>query len=59
MKEFSFDDKDHFKTIYILEGMNLLNTTGIRRDSFSESLISTFEYFIQKRYWVFSVMYDL
>jgi hypothetical protein len=42
-----------------VEGMNLLNTTGIRRDSFSESLISTFEYFIQKRYWVFSVMYDL
>ena len=24
MKEFSFDNKDHFKTIYILEGMNLL-----------------------------------
>lgn len=42
-----------------VEGMNLLNTTGIRRDSFSDSLISTFEYFIQKRYWLFSVMYDL
>ncbi len=42
-----------------VEGMNLMNTTGIRRDSFSESLISTFEYFIQKRYWLFSVMYDL
>ncbi|MBO3699865.1 carboxypeptidase-like regulatory domain-containing protein [Roseivirga sp. E12] len=42
-----------------IEGMNLMNTTGIRRDSFSESLISTFEYFIQKRYWLFSVMYDL
>jgi len=41
------------------EGMNLLNTTGVRRDSFSESLISTYEYFIQKRYWMFSVMYDL
>ncbi len=41
------------------EGMNLLNTTGIRRDSFNESLISTYEYFIQKRYWLFSVMYDL
>lgn len=41
------------------EGMNLFNTTGIRRDSFSESLISTYEYFIQKRYWLFSVMYDL
>jgi len=42
-----------------VEGMNLMNTTGIRRDSFSESLISTYEYFIQKRYWLFSVMYDL
>lgn len=42
-----------------VEGMNLMNTTGIRRDSFSDSLISTFEYFIQKRYWLFSVMYDL
>lgn len=42
-----------------VEGMNLLNTTGVRRDSFSESLISTYEYFIQKRFWLFSVMYDL
>lgn len=42
-----------------VEGMNLMNTTGIRRDSFSDSLISTYEYFIQKRYWLFSVMYDL
>lgn len=42
-----------------VEGMNLLNTTGVRRDSFSESLISIYEYFIQKRYWLFSVMYDL
>lgn len=42
-----------------VEGMNLMNTTGIRRDSFTDSLISTYEYFIQKRYWLFSVMYDL
>ncbi|OEK07006.1 outer membrane beta-barrel protein [Roseivirga misakiensis] len=42
-----------------VEGMNLLNTTGIRRDSFSESLISTYEYFIQKRYWLLSIVYDL
>lgn len=42
-----------------VEGMNLLNTTGVRRDSFSESLISTYEYFIQKRYWLLSVVYDL
>lgn len=42
-----------------VEGMNLLNTTGVRRDSFSESLISTYEYFIQKRFWLLSVVYDL
>ncbi|WP_268122766.1 carboxypeptidase regulatory-like domain-containing protein [Roseivirga pacifica] len=42
-----------------VEGMNLFNTTSIRRDSFSESLISTYAYYIQKRYWLFSVMYDL
>lgn len=39
--------------------MNLLNTTGVRRDSFTESLISTYEYFIQKRYFLLSVVYDL
>ena len=39
--------------------LNLLNTTSIRKDSFSESLISTFEYFIQKRYFMISIKYDL
>lgn len=42
-----------------VEGMNLFNTTGIRQDSFSQSLISTYEYFIQKRYYMASVMFDL
>lgn len=51
--------KDKSPWEFRVEGMNLMNTTGIRRDSFSESLISTYEYFIQKRYWLFSVMYDL
>lgn len=51
--------KEKSKWEFKAEGMNLLNTTGVRRDSFSESLISTYEYFIQKRYWIFSVMYDL
>lgn len=51
--------KDKSPWEFKVEGMNLMNTTGIRRDSFSDSLISTFEYFIQKRYWLFSVMYDL
>jgi hypothetical protein len=51
--------KEKSKWEFKAEGMNLMNTTGIRRDSFSESLISTFEYYIQKRYWLFSVKYDL
>jgi len=38
---------------------NALNTRSIRRDSFNESLISTFEYFVQKRYMLFTVKYDL
>ena len=42
-----------------VKGMNLLNTTGIRQNSFSQSLISTYEYFIQKRYYLLSVMFDL
>ncbi len=42
-----------------LQALNLLNTTSIRRDSFSESLISTYTSFIQKRYFMFSVKYDL
>ena len=41
------------------QGMNLLNTQGVRMDSFNESLISTYQYFIQKRYYIFTVMYDL
>jgi len=42
-----------------VEGMNLFNTRGVRLDSFNSSLISTYEYFIQKRYWLFTVMFDL
>lgn len=42
-----------------VEGMNLFNTLGVRMDSFNESLISTYEYFIQKRYWVFTAKFDL
>jgi len=51
--------KKKSKWEFKLEGLNLLNTTSIRRDSFSESLISTFEYFIQQRYFLLSVKYDL
>ncbi len=42
-----------------LSAYNLLNTKGVRRDSFNENLISTYEYFIQQRYFMLSVKYDL
>lgn len=51
--------KDGSPWEFKVEGMNLLNTTGIRQDSFSQSLISTYEYFIQKRYYMASIMFDL
>ncbi len=38
---------------------NLLNNTSVRRDSFSNNLISTYEYFIQPRYFLLSLKYDL
>ena len=39
--------------------MNIFNTKAVRMDSFNSSLISTYEYFIQKRYWLFTIKYDL
>lgn len=42
-----------------ITGLNLLNTASIRQDSFSENLISTFEYFVQPRYFLLSVKYSL
>ena len=44
---------------FSVEGMNLLNTTALRNDAFTQSLISINASFIQKRYWLFSIMYDL
>ena len=44
---------------FAVKGMNVLNTTNIRRDSFSDNLISTYSYDIQRRYTVLTVMYDL
>lgn len=38
---------------------NMLNTQAIRRDSFSENLISTFSYLVQPRYGLLTVKYDL
>ena len=42
-----------------VQGLNLLNTTSVRRDSFSDNLISTYSYAIQRRYGLFTVKYDL
>ena len=42
-----------------LSGLNLLNTTSIREDYFSNNLISTLEYQVQPRYFLLSVKYEL
>lgn len=44
---------------FSLKGLNMLNTTSIRRDSFSANVISTYSYEIQRRYVVLMVMWDL
>lgn len=44
---------------FALSGKNLMNTTSIRRDGFSNNLISTYSYHVQPRYFLLSVMYDL
>lgn len=41
-----------------ISALNILNTTSIRQDSFSDVLISTNEYFIQKRYFLGSLKYE-
>lgn len=42
-----------------VQGLNLLDTRNVRRDSFSDNLISTYSYDIQQRYGLFTIMYDL
>lgn len=42
-----------------LAGNNLLNTEYIRRDSFSDNVISTYQYFVQPRYVLLSAKFDL
>lgn len=49
------DSKWEFK----ISGINLLNTTMIRQDSFSSNLISTIEYAVQPRYFLASIKYEL
>ncbi len=42
-----------------LSATNLLNTGSLNQDSFSEYITSTSQYFVQPRYWVFSIRYNL
>lgn len=42
-----------------ISGLNLLNTSSIRQDSFSNNLISTLEYKVQPRYFLLSAKYEL
>ena len=42
-----------------VQGLNLLNTSEVRRDDFSNNLIITYSYFIQPRYGVATVKFDL
>lgn len=51
--------KDGSAWEFTLKGLNLLNTTSIRRDSFTDNVISTYSYDIQRRYLVFMIMWDL
>ena len=44
---------------YGIKGTNLLNTTTLNRDSTNELFFSTQAYFVQPRYVLFSVKYDL
>ena len=48
------DSRFEFK----LTGLNLLNTSSIRRDRFTEVFSSTNEYFIQPRYILGSIQYE-
>lgn len=51
--------KDGSPLEFSLTGKNLMNTTTIRQDGFSNNLISTFSYYVQPRYFLFSIKYDL
>ena len=51
--------KDKSKWEFKLSVTNLLNTGSLNRDNFSEFITSTSQYFIQPRYWLLSVKYNL
>jgi hypothetical protein len=59
LKASLYYQKEDSKWEFILSGLNLLNTTSIRQDSFTDNLIGTYEYFVQPRYFLLSVKYDL
>jgi len=44
---------------FSITGTNLLNTISINRDSFSDFLISSNQYFVQPRFVVFGIKYNL
>lgn len=51
--------KDDSPWEFKIAGNNLLNTESIRRDSFSDNVISTYQYFVQPRYVMFTAKFDL
>ncbi|MEO9853561.1 MAG: carboxypeptidase regulatory-like domain-containing protein [Reichenbachiella sp.] len=51
--------KEKSPWLFTLQGTNLLDTEAIRRDSFSDNLVGTYSYFVQPRYFTFSVKYDI
>ena len=42
-----------------MSGNNLLQTKEIRQDAFNDNLISTFSYYVQPRYFLFSIKYNI
>jgi len=63
--KYSFLDADLYyqqvksKWEFKLSVTNLLNTGSLNQDSFSEYITSTSQYFVQPRYWMFSIKYNL
>lgn len=51
--------KKDSKLEYRISGTNLLNTTSINRDSFNIVSFSSSQYFVQPRYLIFSLKYNL
>ncbi len=54
-----FYQKEDSHWEFKIQALNLLNTTSIRQDSFSNNLISTYEYLVQPQYFVLGITYEL